>query len=215
MTQLMRKVLFISSLIALFTISQAFLPTSVSAKGKRVAVYTKSHPQYTKRVRTRKPTRIVNSAPIAPIIISNLDSSGDSNKRIVVSLSRESLIAYDGDRIVLQTPITAGGRQTPTPVGSYQVIGKQHNFVMHSPWPKSDSRWYPNSFVHYGLLFDGGGYFIHDAPWRKHYGVGSNARAGRPGGSYTGTHGCVNVPSKVGAALYGWAPVGTPVIIES
>ncbi len=136
------------------------------------------------------------------------------NKRIVISISRELLTAYNDSTIFLQTPITSGGPGTRTPMGTYSVLAKPMNYIMHSPWPSYDWRWYPNSFVHYGLQFLAGGYYIHDAPWRINFGPGSNSSRGTPGGSYTGTHGCVNVPSSAEAVLYTWAPVGTPVIIQ-
>ena len=50
------------------------------------------------------------------------------NKTIVISLSREYLSAYQGNAIILQTPITSGGPKTPTPIGSYQILAKLHNF---------------------------------------------------------------------------------------
>lgn len=136
------------------------------------------------------------------------------DKRVVISLSQETLTAYDGNTIFLQTPVTTGGLATPTPAGTYQVIGKYSDFIMHSPWPPSDWRWYPDSFVDYGLLFQANGYFIHDAPWRGNFGVGSDTVLGTPGGSYTGTHGCVNVPFAAEASLFAWAFVGTTVIIQ-
>jgi len=137
-----------------------------------------------------------------------------SGKKIVISLSREQLVAYDGNRIFLQTPVTTGGPGTPTPAGNYKVTAKLRNFMMNSPWPIGDWQWYASSFVHYGLEFQSGGYFIHDASWRSNFGPGSNSQLGTPGGTYTGTHGCVNVPLGAEATLYNWAEVGTTVIVQ-
>ena len=102
----------------------------------------------------------------------------------------------------------------PTPIGVFHVLAKQQDFTMHSPWATTDWRWYPDSHVNYGLLFYPDGYYIHDASWRSNYGVGSNTITGTPGGEYTGTHGCVNVPLDAEAELYNWADIGTPVIIR-
>ncbi len=142
-------------------------------------------------------------------------TSSNTYKRIVVNLSDEELTAYEGSKIIVQTPVTTGGPATPTPLGVYHVTAKLHNFVMHSPWPYYDWRWYPDSFVNYGLLYDYGGYFIHDAPWRSNFGPGSNTSYGTPGGNYTGTHGCINVPYSAEIQLYNWASIGTTVIVES
>ena len=62
------------------------------------------------------------------------------------------------------------------------------------------------------MEFQSAGYFIHDAPWRSVYGPGSDG-PGQPGTNYGGTHGCVNVPLDVAAFLYGWASIGTPVVV--
>jgi lipoprotein-anchoring transpeptidase ErfK/SrfK len=56
------------------------------------------------------------------------------------------------------------------------------------------------------MEFIGGGYFIHDAPWRSWYGPGANL--------YNGTHGCVNVPYGPMATLWSWAPIGTTVVVQ-
>jgi lipoprotein-anchoring transpeptidase ErfK/SrfK len=134
-------------------------------------------------------------------------------KRIVVSLGRQALTAFDGDTAVLSTLVTTGGPELPTPTGTFQVLAKFSPFTFHSPWPKSSPYWYPDSPTSYAMLFEDGGYFIHDAPWRSYFGPGSNAVDGRPGGNGTGTHGCVNVPFGVQARLFAWADVGTPVVV--
>ena len=56
------------------------------------------------------------------------------------------------------------------------------------------------------MLFADDGYFLHDAPWRTVWGPGANLTRG--------SHGCINVPTATMASLYGWAAVGTTVIVE-
>ncbi|HLY64774.1 MAG TPA: L,D-transpeptidase [Chloroflexota bacterium] len=136
-------------------------------------------------------------------------------KQIVVSLSQEKLFAYENGNLVGQSVVTTGGSMTRTPLGTFSVIGKRSNFMMHSPWPEDDWRWYADSWVNYALLFEPSGYFIHDAPWRHNFGPGSNAQAGTAGGDFTGTHGCVNVPFNFERDLYNWAAIGTPVIVTA
>ncbi len=137
-----------------------------------------------------------------------------TQKRIVISLSRQELWAYDGDEVVLSTLVTTGGPELPTPTGTFQILAKYSPFTFHSPWPKGSPYWYPDSPTTYAMLFDEGGYFIHDAPWRTHFGPGSNTTAGTPGGNETGTHGCVNVPLGVQARLFAWTDLGTPVVVQ-
>lgn len=132
-------------------------------------------------------------------------------RRIVVSLSQQRLVAYDGNHVLLSSLVTTGNRALPTPVGSYHVEGKFRPFTFKSPWPKSSEFYYPPSKVQYAMLFREGGYFIHDAPWRSAFGPGTNAQIGKPGSNFTGTHGCINTPPDVAARLYDWTRIGTIV----
>jgi lipoprotein-anchoring transpeptidase ErfK/SrfK len=133
-------------------------------------------------------------------------------KLIIVSLARQTLYAYDGDKLVLQTLVTTGNPSLPTPAGSYTIMAKYHPFQFVSPWPPSSPFWYPPSWVSYAMLFRAGGYFLHDAPWRSVFGPGSNG-PGQPGTNYGGTHGCVNIPPDATYFLWNWAPVGTLVLV--
>jgi lipoprotein-anchoring transpeptidase ErfK/SrfK len=136
------------------------------------------------------------------------------DKRIVVSVSKDALWAYQGDKLILHTLVTNGGPDTPTLPGIFHVQGKYRGWVMHSPWPKGSPLWYPDSLTNFALLYNpAGGYFLHDAPWRYNFGPGSNSVAGIPGGSYTGTHGCTNVPYDAMVQLFDWADVGTLIDI--
>lgn len=136
----------------------------------------------------------------------------DDGKRIIVSLSRQTLYAYDGTHLVVQTLVTTGNPNLPTPLGSYSIFGKYHPFQFVSPWPIGSPYWYAPSWVQYAMLFRQGGYFLHDAPWRSVFGPGSNG-PGQPGTNYGGTHGCVNIPPSAMTELWNWAPMGTRVDI--
>jgi lipoprotein-anchoring transpeptidase ErfK/SrfK len=128
-----------------------------------------------------------------------------SGKLIVVSLSRQVLTAFQDGTPVLTTYVTTGRPALPTPPGVYSVMGKYSPYEMISPWPYGSAFWYPPSWVNWAMLFRGGGYFIHDAPWRSWYGPGSNYGAG--------THGCINVPYSPMSFLWRWTPIGTTVVV--
>jgi lipoprotein-anchoring transpeptidase ErfK/SrfK len=131
-------------------------------------------------------------------------------KHITISLARQRLRAWEGTHVVLSTPVTTGNANLPTPVGHFSIFEKRSPFEFISPWPAGSSYWYPPSWVSFAMEFVGGGYFIHDAPWRSVFGKSSNA-GGSPGTNYGGTHGCVNVPLNAMKFLFAWAPLGTPV----
>jgi len=136
---------------------------------------------------------------------------GITHRRVVVSLSKQTLTALDDDAPVFASEVTTGNAELPTPVGVFPILAKYHPFTFHSPWPKGHPFHYDDAPVSYAMLFDNDGYFIHDAPWRREFGPGSNAAAGTPGQDLTGTHGCVNVPPAIAERLYNWAPSGTAV----
>lgn len=136
----------------------------------------------------------------------------NGGKRIIVSLSRQTLYAYNGARLFLQTPVTTGNPSLPTPLGHYTITAKYHPYEFISPWPPGSPYYYAPSPVNYAMLFRTGGYFIHDAPWRSDYGPGTNG-PGQPGTNYGGTHGCINTPPSPMVSLYFWTPMGTPVDI--
>jgi lipoprotein-anchoring transpeptidase ErfK/SrfK len=135
-----------------------------------------------------------------------LSYNAGAGKLILVSLSRQVLTAYQDGTPVLTTYVATGRPQLPTPPGVYHVFAKYSPYKMISPWPYGSPFWYPPSWTNWAMEFIGGGYFIHDAPWRSWYGPGSNI--------YNGTHGCVNVPYSPMAFLWGWTPIGTTVVVQ-
>ncbi|HVA93199.1 MAG TPA: L,D-transpeptidase family protein [Chloroflexota bacterium] len=138
---------------------------------------------------------------------------GVNYRLIVVHLATQSLNVYNGTQLLQTTLVTTGNALLPTPMGIWHVVAKYHPYKFISPWKKGTLYYYAPSDVNYALNFHSGGYFIHDAPWRTVYGPGTNTAPGPPG-VYSGTHGCVNVPTPFAAWLYKWAAYGTVVQVE-
>jgi hypothetical protein len=59
--------------------------------------------------------------------------SPPTNKRIVVSLSKEMLYAYDGDTLFMQNPVSTGLEFTPTPLGTFTVYRRIPSRYMQGP----------------------------------------------------------------------------------
>ena len=133
-------------------------------------------------------------------------------KLIIVSLTSQWLVAFQDGRRVLDSAVTTGRPELPTPVGIFHVLAKHTPYTFISPWPAKSRFYYPPSATHYALQFRRDGYFIHDTPWRTVYGPGTNLPHHDPGDQF-GSHGCVNVPLAAAQALYRWAGVGTTVQI--
>jgi lipoprotein-anchoring transpeptidase ErfK/SrfK len=152
-------------------------------------------------------TATFTSAPPAP----NISNTG---KVILVSLSKQWLWAYTNKVAIFNTPVTTGQPDLETPTGTYHVYLKETNVVFHSPWPKGSPYYYEDEHINYALEFHTGGFYIHDAPWRKVFGPGSNVPHAAPDDTQeTGSHGCVNVPTSSGTWLYDFAPIGTTITI--
>jgi len=154
---------------------------------------------------------IVATAAHSQRQIESYNTLGVTYKRILISLSKQQLWAFDGFHYVLSSLVTTGNPALPTPTGNFPILGKYSPFTFVSPWPPGSTYYYAPSYTNYALLFDNRGYYVHDAPWRTDYGPGTNTTVGTPGQNYTGTHGCVNVPYAAEQQLFAWATIGTIV----
>lgn len=135
-------------------------------------------------------------------------------KVIVVSLSQQSLNAYQNGRLVFSTDVLTGQPALPTPLGTYHIFSKRSPVTFHSPFPRKSRFWYPPTHINYALEFRAGGYYLHDSWWHTVYGAGTNAEHYDPVyGWQEGSHGCVSMPLSAAAWLYRWAPLGTTVKI--
>ncbi|HEV7465850.1 MAG TPA: L,D-transpeptidase [Candidatus Dormibacteraeota bacterium] len=129
---------------------------------------------------------------------------------IALDLTAQEIVFYDNGCAVRAAPVTTGRPALPTPTGTFSLFAKFSPYVFHSPWPPGSPYWYPTSPVGYAMEFAQGGYFLHDAPWEpdSQYGPGSQNGSGA-------SHGCVHIPAPDMAWAYGWASLGTPVIITA
>ena len=136
-------------------------------------------------------------------------------KVIVVSISRQTMTAYQDGKQVYFSLATTGQPALPTPTGTYHVFAKLSPTTFYSPWPVGSPFWYPPTHINYALEWKAGGFFLHDSWWRTVYGPGTNVPHNDPVyGPQTGTHGCVTMPLSTVAWLYNWAPIGTTVQIN-
>lgn len=136
-------------------------------------------------------------APEAPAPEAAPVAQAGGPARIEISIAEQRLRAYEGDRLVLDTLVSTGTAQYPTPTGTYSIKSKE---AMH--WSTQYGVWMPNAMRVVN------GIFIHEMP------VTTDGR--RIGDSEIGSpasHGCIRVPSGTASRLYDWARIGTPVVI--
>ena len=155
------------------------------------------------------PSEAATLTPTVPPVVATptpAPTPAAQGKLIVVTLATQSLTAYENGKVVATTVVATGRPALPTLTGTFHIKAKYTPYQFISPWPKSSPYWYASAWVKYAMLYQDGGYFIHDAPWRTVYGPGANLT--------NGTHGCVNVPLNTMTFLYKWTGVGTTVIVQ-
>lgn len=130
------------------------------------------------------------------------DEVTTTTKQITIDRSDQMLYAFENNELFLETPVSTGLALTPTPSGTFTIFKKTPSRYMQGPLPNlpSDQR-YDLPGVPWNLYFTEGGAVIHGAYWHDSFGS-------------TYSHGCVNLPPAVAERLYGWAGLGTTVIVQ-
>ncbi len=109
-------------------------------------------------------------------------------KRVVIDKTSQTLRAYQGGQLVLQSRVSTGRQGRETPSGRYRAQSKSR---MHY------SRLYDNAPMPYSVQFHGN-YFIH--------GFSSVP-------NWPASHGCIRMPIGTAAAFYNWIDPGTPISV--
>ena len=120
-----------------------------------------------------------------------------TGKYIIVDISSQKLYLYDNLDLILTSSIVSGKDLTPTDLGIHKIYSKELNKTLIGPGYES--------FVKYWMPFNGGE-GLHDASWRHKFG-GSIYKE-------NGSHGCVNLPTKVASEIYNNVSVGNKVLVK-
>ncbi len=116
------------------------------------------------------------------------DKAGNGEPRVVISLGDQMAYLYRGDVMVAAATISTGKEGRDTPTGIFPILEKK---------PMHHSRKYDNAPMPYMQRIDQYGIALH---------AGYN-----PG--HPASHGCIRLPSKFAAKLYGVTDVGSTVLI--
>lgn len=116
-----------------------------------------------------------------------------SQRWIEVNLKTQRLIAWEGKTWVDAKVISSGKASTPTLTGMFEIQDKYRTTVMRGAN-------YEVPDVPHAMFYDGG-YAIHGAYWHNSFGTPVS-------------HGCINMRENAAAWLFGWARVGTPVVVH-
>ena len=129
-------------------------------------------------------------------------------KRIEVSISDQTLTAYEEENVVLQTRISSGMRQdeppaedeisTETPLGNFHITVKTPSRHMGNAELTTDMSSYPLPGVPWVCFFHETGVSLHGTYWHANFG----SRV---------SHGCVNMRNEDARWIYRWSePVVPP-----
>jgi len=116
----------------------------------------------------------------------------DWSKKVVISLSTQTLVAYEGDQEVFRDFISSGRPNTPTPLGTYYVYGKTRTQSMRGPGYYLPNVWW--------IVWFYGEYAIHGAYWHNNFGTPMS-------------RGCVNMTNDSAKFIFDWIEIGNPVLI--
>lgn len=120
----------------------------------------------------------------------------NGGKWISIDLDRQRLTAWEGDDVVVSSPVKSGKFGYATPTGTYSTYEKIPNERMSgSDYDLADVSW--------TQYFTRNRIAIHAAYWHNNYN-------GRPG-----SHGCVNIPPENAKELFLWAPLGTTITLHN
>jgi hypothetical protein len=148
---------------------------SLEGRG-RVEVPEGSVPRWATRLAIRQP----RPAEIPP-----------GAKWVFVSLTEQTLTAYEGDREVFATMVSTGKPGYRTPTGTFQVWEKVRHATMNGRRQRYHVEEVPD------VMFFHGSYALHAAFWHDSFGRAI-------------THGCINLSPRDAAWLFDWAPPSLP-----
>lgn len=120
-------------------------------------------------------------------ILGTMSSRGEE-KWIEISLNEQKLRAWEGNRLIMETPVSSG-LWAPTPIGNFSIWYKTRSQRMKGG-SKELGTYYDLPNVPNNMFFYQG-FAAHGAYWHNNFG-------------HPMSHGCVNMPLSTAAQLFEW-----------
>lgn len=154
----------------------------------------------------------VPAAALRPLALAEFSPTArdvpSKDKRIVVSIDEQTLTAFEGERVVLQTSISSGTipledvqegeLTTETPKGFFRVMQKMPSRHMGNGRFTNDIGAYELPGVPWMIAFHNSGASLHGSYWHDNFG-------------HRMSHGCVNMRNAEALWLFRWTdPVYEP-----
>ena len=146
----------------------------------------------------------------------NIEDVIDTDKKIViVDISDQTAKLYNGNKVIVDTPVVTGKNSTPTDIGYFDIDWKERNCYLRGPGY--------SSYVNYWMPYNGDE-GLHDAEYHTDYDENGNAIMNHGWRDYSefggntyennGSHGCVNLPNESAKKIYNNVEVGTKVLVK-
>jgi lipoprotein-anchoring transpeptidase ErfK/SrfK len=177
-----------------FTCRNLFLPlNNFGIKVSLIALLALSTAGAKSAVLAVEPTAQGADNGVEAIATQMFDLQQSSQRWIQIDLSTQRLIAWEGGNPVHAVIISTGRDETPTLTGTFEIQSMHRVARM-----QGDDYDIPDvPFV----MYYSGNYGIHGAYWHNQFGIPMS-------------HGCVNVAVDHAEWLFGWAEIGTPVVVH-
>lgn len=123
-----------------------------------------------------------------------------SNKKIVVIIDSQILLAMEGSRVIYEHDVVTGRPKKETHPGAYAISRKFKDYT---------SKKY-NAPMPYSMFFSKDGKAIHGTQWatiRSYLHVYITESVG--------SHGCVGLTKEDAKTLFEWAPIGTRIEVRA
>ncbi len=122
-------------------------------------------------------------------------SPGVKGKRIEIDLTRQQLVAIEGNRPVFTTPTATGYFEGDTPIGDFQIERKQPTRHMASNLQGNE---FDLPGVPWVCYISWTGVSFHGTYWHNNYGTPQS-------------HGCINLTPEAAKWIYRWSEPSVPV----
>lgn len=147
--------------------------------------------------------------------INKEDISSLSNKVVIVDISDQNAKLYDGNNIIVDTPVVSGKQSTPSDIGLFDIDWMGTNCTLEGPGY--------SSFVDFWIPYNGGE-GLHDAEFHTDYDSNGNVIRSHGWRNYSdfggdtyknnGSHGCINLPHDAAKTIYDNVDYDTNILIK-
>ncbi len=125
---------------------------------------------------------------------------------LMISMVEQAMRVYHDGKLIRAFYVTTGRVERPALPGLWTVQDRKSPTEFKSTDPPGSPYWYPDTPIHYAILYHWGGFFVHDAWWRVNFGPGTQFPHYDVGGDESfagnGSHGCINMQENDAAWVY-------------